>query len=89
MTDFKFYKVSVNIDFLNTKGLLGNYNNENDYRLEMKAIRHYKDSVWETQGLINNSISINDDFYIKADITLYGITFDNEYVIMRHLQLTM
>ena len=89
MKDFKSYHVVIDIDFLNNHGLLGNYHNTCDSKLEMKAINKYKDAIWEIQGLINNSISINQDFYINANITLYGITFENDYIIMRHLELTL
>ena len=89
MKDFKSYHVVIDIDFLNNCGLLGNYHNTYDSKLEMKAINKYKDAIWDIQGLINNSISINQDFYINANITLYGITFENDYIVMRHLELTL
>jgi len=89
MREFKKYHVVIDIDFLNNHGLLGNYHNTFDTRIEQKGINKYKDAIWDIQGLINNSISINQDFYINANITLYGITFDDDYVIMRHLELTL
>lgn len=89
MKEFKSYHVVSDIDFLNDKGLLGNYHNTFDSRLEMKSINKYKDAVWDIQGLINNSISIEQNFYINANVTLYGITFENEYIIMRHLEMTL
>lgn len=89
MKEFKSYHVVSDIDFLNNTGLLGNYHNTFDSRFEMKSINKYKDAIWDIQGLINNSISIRQDFYINANVTLYGITFENEYVIMRHLEMTL
>lgn len=89
MKEFKSYHVVSDVDFLNDKGLLGNYHNTFNSRLEMKSINKYKDAVWDIQGLINNSISIGQNFYINANVTLYGITFENEYIIMRHLEMTL
>jgi len=87
--DFIFYTVSANIDFYNKDELLGNYNKQDKILSEFKSINRYKDAIWNIQGLINNSISINQDFYIKASVTLYGVTSNNDYVIMRQLELNM
>lgn len=87
--DFVFYTVSSNIDFYNENGLLGNYNKQDNILSEFKSINRYKDALWNIQGLINNSISINQDFYIKASVTLYGVTSNNDYVIVRQLELDM
>ena len=87
--DFVFYTISANIDFYNENGLLGNYNKQDKILSEFKGINRYKDAIWNIQGLINNSISINQDFYIKASVTLYGVTANNDYVIVRQLELNM
>ena len=88
--EFKFYHLVCNIDFINNKNIIGNYHRTSNERIEMKAIRKYKDAIWNIQGLINNSININNnDFDMQGNVTLYGVTYNNDYVIMRHLALNM
>lgn len=90
MIEFKFYHLVCDIDFINNTKLVGNYHTTSNDKLEMKAIRKYKDAIWEMQGLINNSIAIgNNDFDMRGNITLYGVTYNNDYVIVRHLELNM
>ena len=90
MMDFKYYHLVIDIDFVNNTKIVGNYHNVINERLEMKAIRKYKDAIWEMQGLMNNSIAIgNNDFDMRGNVTLYGVTSDNDYVILRHLELTL
>lgn len=90
MIDFKYYHLVCDIDFINNNQTVGNYHVTTNERLEMKAIRKYKDAIWEMQGLMNNSISVgNNNFDMRGNVTLYGITYDEEYVIVRHLELNM
>ena len=90
MHDFKYYQVVADIDFLNNKTMVGNYHTVVNDRIEMKAIRKYKDAIWDIQGLINNSIAIgNNNFEMIAHVTLYGVTVNDDYVTMRHLELNM
>lgn len=90
MNDFTHYDVEQNINFIVDGITVGNCYNLTSERLETKAIRKYKDATWEIQGLINNSIAINNsDFDIKASITLYGVTDNNDSIIVRHLNLEM
>ena len=90
MREFKLFHLVIDIDFRNNKTVIGNYHRTKNELLEMKAIREYKDAIWDMQGLINNSIPIgSNNFEIIGNITLYGVTYDNDYVILRHLELTM
>lgn len=90
MIDFKFYHLVCNINFIANQKMVGNYHTATNERLEMKAIRKYKDAIWEMQGLMNNSIVIgNNEFDMFGDVTLYGVTYDDDYIIMRHLELNM
>lgn len=90
MTEFKFYHLVCDIDFVANQKIVGNYHITANERLEMKAIRKYKDAIWDMQGLINNSIAIgNNEFDMFGNVTLYGVTYDNDYVTMRHLQLNL
>ena len=90
MREFKIYHLVVDVDFRNNKTVVGNYHRTKNELLEMKAIRKYKDAIWDMQGLINNSIPIgNNNFEIIGNVTLYGVTYDNDYVILRHLELNM
>jgi hypothetical protein len=39
---------------------------------------------------MNNSIAIGkNDFEMIAHVTLYGVTINDDYVTMRHLELNM
>ena len=90
MREFKIYHLVCDIDFRNNKTVVGNYHRTKNELLEMKAICKYKDAIWDMQGLINNSIPIgNNNFEIIGNVTLYGVTYDNDYVILRHLELNM
>lgn len=90
MTEFKFYHLVCDIDFVANQKIVGNYHTIVNERLEMKAIHKYKDAIWDMQGLMNNSIAIgNNEFDMFGNVTLYGITYDNDYIIMRHLELTL
>ena len=90
MREFKIYHLVVDVDFRNNKTVVGNYHRTKNELLEMKAIRKYKDAIWDMQGLINNSIPIgNNNFEIIGNVTLYGVTYDNDYVILRDLELNM
>lgn len=87
--DFKYYQTVIDIDFLNDDGSLGNYHKTINNKMETRSIHSYKDAVWDVQGLINNSISIRQNFFINSHVTLYGVTYDNEFVILRHRHLEM
>ena len=90
MHDFKYYQVVTDIDFLNNKTLIGNYHTITNDRIEMKAIRKYKDAIWDIQGLMNNSIAIGKNYFeMIAHVTLYGVTVNDDYITMRHLELNM
>lgn len=82
--EFKNYQVVANIDFINNKETCGNYHTESNYLSEIKAINHYKDSVWDIQGLFNNIIMSSDNFEMIGYVTLYGITLRNDMVVIRH-----
>lgn len=47
---------------------------------EFKAIRKYKDLLWDLQGAINQSFT-NDDTDIFCEIKLTGLTGDQEEII--------
>ena len=90
MTEFKFNHLVCDIDFVANQKIVGNYHTTTNERLEMKAIRKYKDAIWDMQGLMNNSIVIgNNEFDMFGNVTLYGVTYNNDYVTMRHLQLNL
>lgn len=82
MEDFKYYIISSRINFYCENTVVGAYEDTKKYHMEMKAIREYKDSVWNIQGLINNLICIGDNFSVSAEVVLKGVE-DSEIILRK------
>lgn len=80
--EFKGYQVVSSINFHRVWNI-GSYYNTDNYRMEMKAINRYKDAVWNIQGFFNNFNTTDNDILITGEVTLYGITFNNEKEVLR------
>lgn len=84
--EFKGYQVVSSINFHYVWNI-GNYYHADNYRMEMKAINRYKDAVWNVQGFFNNfnltDSDVLNDVLITGEVTLYGITSNNEKEVLR------
>lgn len=89
MNEFKFYQIFSNLDIINNKKLIGNYLDIAHETDESKAIRKYKDVIWDMQGFMNKTKAVDDNFNMFGEVTLYGCDLNNERVVMRHLALNM
>ena len=79
MEDIKYYQlVSSAVSFYDKKEI-ANYTETRNFKSEIKAINAYKDTVWNMQGIINNSIVVNDNFSFTSSVILYALveTKDN------------
>ncbi len=81
---YRKFEIYSEINFLFNNDIVGESIDYEYSRTESEAIKNYKERVWNIQGLIENYVSVNDNFKIVAKIQLFGYHFnDSDFDILR------
>ncbi len=81
---YRKFEIYSEINFLFNNDIVGESIDYEYSRTESEAIKNYKERVWNIQGLIENYVSVNDNFKIVAKIQLFGYHLnDSDFDILR------